>query len=376
MSENQRKPFKDYFDTSAAQSLAKQMAAAMSGFDQAAFVRRATRGLSKLAFNARIKQFADALAAMLPDDIPEALAIVEASLPDPLPDCEEVTDGFLQWPLGQFIADHGLPYFEPSMSAMVALTQRFSSEFAVRPFVEQRAEETFERLLSLTTHQSPHVRRFCSEGVRPRLPWGKKLRALVDDPSPIWAIVEALKDDPELYVRRSVANNLNDIAKDHAEQVIERCKAWKKDASPQPAGPERDWLINHGLRTLIKAGHPGALAVIGYGPPKKLTATLSIAPQAIEVGGEVSMTAALDSAHGRAQQLLIDYVVHYVRKAGHANAKVFKWTTSALAARGTLELTKRHPMKVTSVRALYPGVHKIELQINGQVVAEASFELL
>ena len=113
-------------------------------------------------------------------------------------DCEDRhTDGWLQWPLGQFIADHGLDHFDASMHAMEELTQRFSSEFAVRPFVEQLPEKTFEALLGKTTHTSPHVRRWCSEGVRPRLPWGRKLRALVDDPSPIWPILEALKDDDE-----------------------------------------------------------------------------------------------------------------------------------------------------------------------------------
>ena len=148
------------------------------------------------------------------------------------------------------------------MTAMIELTQRFSSEYAVRPFVERYPEATFKRLLALTDDPSPHVRRWCSEGTRPRLPWGAKLHHLVADPSPIWPILEALKDDDELYVRRSVANNLNDIGKDHAALVVERCQAWLEDGNAQ-----RDWTVKHGLRSLVKDGDPGALAVMGYGPP-------------------------------------------------------------------------------------------------------------
>lgn len=245
----ERKAFKDWFDKAAARVLAGQVAGAMPSFDQEQFIRLASRNLKALEFAGRVRQFSDALAATLPKPIPKALAVLTESLPPPLPDCEAVTDGWLQWPLGQFIADHGLEYFDASMEAMMELTQRFSSEYAIRPFVERYPEATFDRLLALTDDPNPHVRRWCSEGTRPRLPWGKKLQGLVADPTPIWPILEALKDDGELYVRRSVANNLNDIAKDHAPLVVQRCMAWSEDSNER-----RDWAIKHGLRSLIKAG--------------------------------------------------------------------------------------------------------------------------
>jgi 3-methyladenine DNA glycosylase AlkC len=366
----ERKAYKDYFDRQAAKALSSQVAAAMPDFDRNGFVRRAVRNIDTLEFHGRVKLFADALYACLPDDIPESLDILTRSLPEPLPDCEAVTDGWLQWPLGQFIADHGLPHFDQSMHAMTELTQRFSSEFAVRPFVQHRPDETFAYLMSQLDHPSPHVRRWCSEGVRTRLPWGAKLNALVADPTPIWPILDALIDDDELYVRRSVANNLNDIAKDHPADAVKRAKGWLKKRSQH-----REWVVKHGLRTMIKNGDPAALALIGYGAPKGVSVELAIKPKKIAIGGALELNATLVSTARNSQNLLLDYIVHYVRKAGKSGSKVFKWTTLEIAAGETITLSRKHPMRQTTVRALYPGKHKVELQLNGQVVAEADFVL-
>lgn len=366
----ERKAFKDWFDQSAAKMLGAQVRAAHKPFDQAAFVRRATRNLNQLELNARVQQFSDALRATLPGSVPASLEVLTQSLPPLLPDTEAVTDGWLQWPIGQFIADHGLDHIDESFAAMIELTKRFSSEFAVRPFVEKYPKDSLARLLALTSDPNAHVRRWCSEGTRPRLPWGRKLRGLVAEPTSIWPILEALKDDDELYVRRSVANNINDIAKDHPEQVVKRCRAWSKTESKN-----RDWLIKHGLRSLIKAGDPGALDIMGYRPPRQLRVKLSIAPKRISVGEVVEVTAELTSTSGRAQDLLVDYLVHYVRKGDKTGCKVFKWTTLNLPARGSKTVTKRHPMKVTTIRALYPGRHKVEVQVNGVVCAEVEFAL-
>lgn len=364
------KAFKDWFDKPAAKALGAQMHGAWSGFDAAAFVRRATKGLSALEFSGRVQLFADALQAGLPEDIPKALGIVTDSFPQIMPDCDSVTDGWLQWPVGQFIADHGVPHFDEAMVAMVELTQRFSSEFAVRPFVDQRPDETFARLQSLTTHDSPHVRRWCSEGVRPRLPWGKVLKGLVADPSPIWPVLDALQGDSERYVQRSVANTLGDIAKDHPEAAVRWAKACAKRG-----GEDGLWIAKHGLRGPIKAGHAGALAAVGYLPPKKVTASLTASPKTVHVGESVELHAELSTTHTRKQTLLVDYIVHYVRKTKASGGKTFKWKSVELPARASAELTKRHSMKTTTIRALYPGRHRVELMVGGEVLAETTFTL-
>jgi 3-methyladenine DNA glycosylase AlkC len=366
----EKKAFKDWFDRAAAKALAAQVRGAWPGFDDKAFIRRATKGLADLEMSGRVQQFSDALRAGLPESVPKALGILVDGLPPLLPDAEAVTDGWLQWPVGQFIADHGVPHFEDSMRAMTELTQRFSSEFAVRPFVEQRPEETFERLGSLTSHPSQHVRRWCSEGVRPRLPWGRVLKALVADPTPIWPILDALQDDPERYVQRSVANTLGDIAKDHPAAAVRWAKACVKRG-----GDDHLWIAKHGLRGPIKAGNKDALAAVGFKAPKNISATLRATPKAIRIGEAVELQATLTSTHARAQSLLVDYVVHYVRKAKASGGKTFKWKTVELPARGEAALKKRHNMKPTTIRALYPGKHRVELMVGGEVLAEAAFTL-
>lgn len=363
--------FKYWFDAKAASQLAKQFSKVYPDFDRKKFLRLAKKDLNSLEFQARIRQFAAALAGTLPHNIPEALRILIDSLPPAQTDCETLSDGWLQWPLGYYISDYAIDHFEESMEAMTELTTRFSSEFAVRPFIETYPKQTLAALKKLSSSPNPHVRRWTSEGSRPRLPWGKKLHHLIADPSPALPILEALKDDNELYVRRSVANHLNDIAKDHPDLVVSICKRWMKNANPN-----RSWLVKHSLRTLIKDGHPGALAVLGFGPPTRIEATLRLDQAKISIGESVQLTAQLKSSQSRTQKLVVDYAVHYVRKGGKSSVKVFKWKTFEIPAGESIDIGKRHSMKVTTIRALYPGLHHIELQVNGVRMASSHFELL
>lgn len=365
-----RKPFKDWFDREAARRLAAQVHAVWSGFDRKRFIALATKKLIDLEFQGRVQQFSDALAATLPDDRAKAIDILTRSLPPLLPDCEAVNDGWLQWPVGQFIADHGLPHFETSMQAMTELTMRFSSEFAVRPFLLERPAKTYAYLYRLTSHTNPHVRRWCSEGTRPRLPWGKRLPAVIDNPKSSWPILEALKDDPELYVRKSVANHLNDISKDHPDLVVARCRAWKKGATT-----ERTWIIRHALRSLIKAGHPGALALMGFGKSDGLRAALRLKPRAAHIGDAVELQATIKNTAKTARRVAIDYVVHFTRPSGKPSRKIFKWTVVDIEPGSARTIEKRHPLRHTTIRTLYPGRHRVELQINGQRLASATFLL-
>jgi 3-methyladenine DNA glycosylase AlkC len=364
------KPFKDHFHQATAQALAEGIRSAWPDFDHARFEKIALADLEKLELLARVDQFADALHACLPPDIPLTIAILQRSLPPALIDCEELSVGWHLWPLGSYIARYGLEHFEEAFVFMTELTQRFTSEFAIRPYAERYPEETFGRLYQLCQHTNPHVRRWCSEGIRPRLPWGRRLHALVQDPTPIWPILEALKDDPELYVRRSVANNLNDIAKDHPELVIARCKKWSRKKTP-----ERSWLIKHALRSLIKAGHPDALALIGFTPPVAISASLTPEYKKVSIGESVQLTANLHSSAAAAQYILLDYVVHFIRKDGSTGAKTFKWTQLHLAPGESKRVDKKHPFRLTTVRTLYPGIHRIELQLNGHILAKTEISI-
>ena len=366
---SERKLFKDWFDKDAAKAMAQQIASVYPGFNAALFERRSLRGIESLEFNDRVKQFSEALHHTLPESYPLAVGILVESLPEEA-SAASITDGWLQWPLGQFIADYGTSHFKQSMKAMIELTQRFSSEFAVRPFVEQYPEQTFEYLLKNTKHRSEHVRRWCSEGVRTRLPWGSKLHNVIAAPAPVFKILDALIDDESLYVRKSVANNLNDLAKDHPQKVLKKCRAWQKKESTH-----RSWIIRHGLRSLIKQGDPEALALTGFSKPEKLKTQLSVTPDSIRVNQSVALQLVVENGSKHSQNLMIDYVVHYVRKNNVVNEKVFKWKTLVLEAGCSVTIDKAHPMKQTTVRALYSGVHKLEVQVNGVRSGSCEFTL-
>ena len=366
----ERKSHKDWFDRDAAKALARQVCAVHKSFDNKRFVRLCGHRLNELEFNARVRQFSNALRETLPASYPQAVMILEQSLPEVLPDCDSVTDGWLQWPLGQFIADNGLSHFDESMHCMVELTQRFSAEYAIRPFVKHQPEETFAFLYTKLSDKSPHVRRWCSEGCRTRLPWGEKLSDLVADPTPIIPILDALKDDPEKYVQKSVANNLNDLSKDHPDKVLSLCRDWSKNSNTG-----RDWIVKQGLRSLLKAGDNRALKIMGFTRPRGINASLKLSCRDLHIGESIKINAVLHNSDSRQQNLMIDYVIHFQGKNSAKRQKVFKWKTVELKANEELTIEKNQPMKRTSIRELYEGKHTVELQINGEILARRAFEL-
>lgn len=250
-------------DKEAVDCLAHNIASVYSSFDEKAFRLATMKGLAPLAILQRGRHLAEVMHQFLPPAYDEAVEILLVSLTPPLPGTDEFGLGvFFYLPHVCFVAAYGLDArhnggrdpFEASMRAQYELTRRFSAEFSIRHFLIQNQERTLARLIKWTGDRDPHVRRLCSEGTRPRLPWGVRLPAFIKDPRPTLPILEALKDDPELYVRRSVANHLGDIAKDHSGLVFEFCERWLKDASA-----ERKWLIRHALRYPARKGVAAAL---------------------------------------------------------------------------------------------------------------------
>jgi 3-methyladenine DNA glycosylase AlkC len=254
---------KGLLDAGAVDCLAHNLALVHPDFDVQRFRRAAMQGLGPLSIMERGRHIAVALRPCLPATYADAVRILLASLTPPL----ERTDGnglavMFYLPHGCFVARFGLrpeengghDPFDVSMHAQYELTKRFSSEFSIRTFVIAQQRRTLARLLEWTSDPDPHVRRLCSEGTRPRLPWGLRIPALIKDPSPTAAILEALKDDPNLYVRRSVANHLGDIAKDHPNYVLAMCERWLDDGSEGVK-----WVVRHALRHPAKKGDAAAL---------------------------------------------------------------------------------------------------------------------
>jgi len=280
--------------------------------------------------------------------------------------------GWAVMAMAEFVARRGQnpEHVALSLDVLKDMTSRFSSEFAVRPFLANHRELTLKTFSRWTTDENEHVRRLVSEGTRPRLPWGMRLKAFVADPSPVVRLLEVLKDDPSEYVRRSVANNLNDIAKNHPDLVANIAQNWMADASA-----DRKRLIRHGLRTLIKAGNAKALQALGYAPAQIKVKRFALTTPEIVLGEALCFELEIASTAISNQPLVIDYAVHHMRANGHTTAKVFKWKTVQLDAEASLNATKRHPIKPITTRRYYPGPHRVEVLINGKGIASADFQL-
>jgi len=361
-------PFKNMFREETIRRLAEALAEA-GPLDVEAFVADALDGLETLELKNRVRRLSHLLRCHLDDDYRVALQHILRCLPPPLQDTEGVTGGFAIWPLLQFVEDHGVDDPDASLPALYDLTRRFSAEFAIRPFLLRYPERTLALLSDWTADTDPHVRRLVSEGSRPRLPWGQRLQFLIDDPAPVVPLLERLRDDPEEYVRRSVANNLNDIAKDHPEIVVEVCRRWLDGASE-----DRCRLVRHALRTLVKQGHPAALELLGYGPPEVEVQKFT-GPTSAAIGESVRLELTLLSTSADEQRLVIDYAMHFPGAGGRVNRKVFKWCTKTLAAGDELTAKRQHSFRPVSTRVTRTGVHRFELLVNGRGVAEHHLEL-
>jgi 3-methyladenine DNA glycosylase AlkC len=373
-------PFKNLLDARLVREAAAALARGNPWFDRRRFVRLATAGLEDLELKGRAMHIADALEATLPADFERACAAIEAALGPPLPtDGEQNAEaiapteglsGWIVWPLGEFVARRGLDRPERALLALHALTQRLTAEFAIRPLLVRHRALVLQTLQRWTCDPSPHVRRLCSEGSRPRLPWGLRLKGLIADPAPTLPILEALQDDPSAYVRRSVANHLNDIAKDHPQRVVAWVQRWLPDAPPQ-----RVALLKHASRTLIKQGNAAMLTLWGAGTPFEGRCRLRLASRRVVVGGSLGFELTLRSTAHREQRLVIDYAVHHVKADGQARPKVFKGWTLTLGAGEAHSLARRHSMREVTTRRYHAGRHALDLRINGSVVAEATFQL-
>lgn len=370
-------PFKNRINPAVVAQLAAALPPALADvghpFDAECFRTRAAHGLERLELKARVEQVADAIQAALggrPVDVARVgAALVAASGPASSSD-ERLTESFTAWPLLSWVERHALHAPTAALDTLEALTCRFSAEFAIRPFLERWPEEAWARVEAWTAHPSLHVRRLASEGTRPRLPWGQQLTDSVADPARGLAVLDRLVDDPERYVQRSVANHLGDVAKDHPERAVAVARRWLAERE------DRIWVVRHGLRHPVKQGHRGALEVLGFGPPQvAVDGPLQVSPR-VELGDALQLELTLVSTADRPQRLVIDTGVHFRKKRGELRPKVFKWTTRELAPGARVTLARALSLRPVSIRRHYPGTQRVDVRVNGEVVAEADFELV
>lgn len=368
---NEPQPFKALYNVAMATDMAEKIAGIETRFDQAGFVEQIAASVDTLELKGRINLFAAALRDHLPPDYPEALAIL-LKLLGPSGDYSEgmFNDGWQLMPIAAFVERYGLDYLHESLAAMHAITQRNTAEFAIRPFIERYPDELLATLRRWTSDRSEHVRRLVSEGTRTRLPWAARLPAFIADPAPVLELLELLRDDPSLYVRKSVANNLNDIAKDHPDFVLATLTRWNADASDGTR-----WIIRHALRTLIKQGHPEALELLGVGAAQIRLVALRLDPDPLPFDGTLTVDLTLQSEESAPQQCIIDYVMHFMGANGRMRPKVFKLRSLTIKPGETVQLRQRHSFRPITIRRYYPGRHRAEIQVNGTLLGGADFTL-
>jgi 3-methyladenine DNA glycosylase AlkC len=353
---------KDWFDENRHHRLAQDLKALSKDFRHQEFLNLTLDGLEARSLMQRLHQCALAADATLPGSYRQKARLLQKLAP-------KIGHSFVAIFTCDFIATFGLEDFDFSMEALRTLTRFGSAEFAVRPFIAADPARALA-IMHLWSHDPcEHVRRLASEGSRPRLPWGMKLKPLIQDPSLSAPILDSLREDPSAYVRRSVANHLNDITKDHPEWVLEKLEAWgsKHEATR--------WIARHACRTLIKQGHARALRLFGFSQQAEIQAHLKITPKKLHLGDRLHLEVTLQSTRDEPQSVAVDYIIHYVKQSGAAFQKVFKWKEAILPGLSRITLQKSQVIRDFTTRKHYPGHHIVELQVNGDRVAKAGFDL-
>lgn len=353
--------------------ISEMISAVHPQFDAAGFVAASLDGYDELELMERGRHIAAAMAQFLPADPAESIDILLRSLPSE----DEVANwtgiaGFVFMPHGVFVANHGLACFEESMKLQYEITKRFTSEFSIRTFIAGDYDRTMKRLTKWAHDPNEHVRRLVSEGTRPRLPWAQRLPIFMNNPAPVIALLELLKDDPSSYVRRSVANNLNDIAKDNPGVTVEVAQRWWDETE----SPERRALIRHALRTLIKSGDPAALAVLGYASSEAIALDKFFAdPANPRIGESVRIGVTATNTSDQPVRVLVDLAIEFVKANGSASPKVFKGSELELPANGSATVKKTVSLRQHTTRKHYPGTHRVAALVNGVWHPAGAFEL-
>ena len=360
------------FNAEKVRYLAGLFAGASAAFNADDFQTRVMARLPELELKARISWISEQLAGSLPGDLPDVAPVLMSALPPPLDPSKTDDDfgDFIFAPLGELVVARGLEsHLQLSLDMLEALTQRFSMEWAIRPFLNRWPDEVLARMQDWVGHDSYHVRRLVSEGTRPRLPWGESVCLALPDPLPL---LDRLHIDPTRYVTRSIANHLNDITKKNPDLVLDQLVKWKDLGQQSPK--ELQWMTAHALRGLVKAGYPAAMAQLGYDPDIPVEVRLAMASSEVQIGDVLEFTCDLTAANQT--PVLIDYRIEFQRPSGKTSVKVFKLKQAKVGSRG-LVIGKRHRLKGDATTfKLVPGPHKLDVMVNGRVRASAEFDLL
>ena len=360
---------KDIYSENFYQRLAASLAKVIPHFDTRKFmVAILPPSFANMEWKERMYHTTEILHQFMPISFAESALLMKKIVP------KLKQDGFnggLEFMfLPEYIAKYGLDDFENAVEALEFLTQFISAEFAVRPFLLKYGDRIIAEMVRMSLHENHHVRRFASEGSRPRLPWGAAIPALKLDPSAIIPILENLKNDPSEYVRRSVANSLNDITKDNSSVVLSLAKKWKG------LSKETDAIIKHACRSLLKNGNPDVLDFYGLNAGKLEVSELMIATPIVSIGEYVDFSFYIHNADTFPRYVRLEYKLYYVKNNGSLAGKVFKISERLFQPNEKCLIKRKQSFKIITTRVFYPGNHELAIVVNGEEKARASFELV
>jgi len=361
--------FKNRYSKKTISEMALELARHDKKFEAKSFAKEAAKNITKLEMKARVVQIAESLNSHLNHSYKKNIQILLKSLSN---NNGEGIENFILWPYTYYIETYGIDDFDTSMHALYHITQKFTSEFGVRPFFNRYPAETYTLFKEWVQDPSEHVRRWISEGTRPNLPWGMKISHLEKNLKKNIMLLEKLKNDDSVYVRTSVANHMNDISWLDPDLVIKTLTKWQKAKTP-----EMSRLIKRALRNLVKQGHPGALKLLGFDSKiKSSVSALQLSVQKIKEGESFDLSFSLTNKEAQKKSFMVDYNIHYPKANGSLSKKTFKLKALDLTPKASASLTKKVSFKKVTTRKHYPGVHKIEIQVNGLVKAQTEFELI
>ena len=356
-------PLKEMFNKKFYLHFAAEFAKADKNFNSDKFIKEVIENFEALSLNERMRKTSHTLKKHLPQDYKKALAVMFKVIPN-------TPRGYTNLVFPDFVGLYGHDAIDTSLNALKHFTTFGSSEFAIRKFLKRDFNKTIKVMQLWAKDKNAHVRRLASEGSRPRLPWSFKLDEVIKNPKSTQSILETLKADEEFYVRKSVANHLNDHSKDNTDFMLQILKGWDK------SNPHTAWIVKHASRSLIKKGNANSLALFDFEKdPKVKIKNFKILKPKIKLGQNLEFSFDLLSEKTKTQKLVVDYIIHYQKKGKELSAKVFKLKEPELKAKESIHISKKQMIKDFSTRKHFAGEHFLEIQVNGKVLNKLKFNL-
>lgn len=356
-------PLKEMFNKKFYETFAQEFSRVDKNFNIKLFIAEVTKNLDQLSLNERMRNTSIVLKNHLPTDYKKTIEILTNVIP-------KLNRGYTSLVFPDFVGLYGHDDFNTSMEALKYFTRFGSSEFAIRTFLKNDFNKTLQVMKKWARDKNHHVRRLASEGSRPRLPWSFKIDEVIKKPESTREILEILNADTELYVKKSVANHLNDISKDNPDYMIGLISKWDKKNT------HTSWIIKHASRTLIKKGNAKSLAVFDFEKdPKVEIKNFKISPTKIKLGEKLNFSFDIISKKNKTQKLVIDYVIHYKKASKDFSPKVFKLKEINLNPKQQVIISKEQLFKDFTTRKHHAGKHLIEIMVNGKKVLKREFNL-